>query len=152
MLPATVDRVSRHSPPAANEQIYEQTLQNVAFFACCPEMIDRRLEELDREWDIERALEMNMSIIALTGVTLGMVHDRRWLLLPMGVLGFFMQHALQGWCPPLPIMRRLGVRTQSEIEQERCALKALRGDFDIIAPTDEPATRFVAAAVAADLA
>jgi hypothetical protein len=45
------------------------------------------------------------------------------------VQGFFMQHALQGWCPPLPVFRRLGFRTQYEIEQERYALKAIRGDF-----------------------
>ncbi len=38
--------------------------------------------------------------------------------------------ALQGWCPPLPLLRRLGLRTAEEISQERNALKALRGDFD----------------------
>ena len=42
---------------------------------------------------------------------------------------FLLQHALQGWCPPLPLLRRLGVRTQAEIERERYALKAIRGDF-----------------------
>jgi hypothetical protein len=29
----------------------------------------------------------------------------------------------------VPILRRLGYRTQTEIERERTALKALRGDF-----------------------
>ena len=33
------------------------------------------------------------------------------------------------WCPPLPLVRRLGIRTLAEIEQERHALKALRGDY-----------------------
>jgi hypothetical protein len=55
--------------------------------------------------------------------------SRRWLALPALVAGFLMQHALQGWCPPLPVLRRLGFRTQREIDQERYALKALRGDF-----------------------
>jgi hypothetical protein len=45
------------------------------------------------------------------------------------VLAFLFQHALQGWCPPVPILRRLAFRTASEIEHERYALKALRGDF-----------------------
>jgi len=31
--------------------------------------------------------------------------------------------------PPVPLLRRLGVRTASEIEAERYALKAVRGDF-----------------------
>ena len=54
----------------------------------------------------------------------------RWLALPALVTGFLFQHAVQGWCPPLPILRRLGVRTAREIELERVALKMLRGDFD----------------------
>jgi hypothetical protein len=29
----------------------------------------------------------------------------------------------------MPVFRRLGVRTATEIEEERYALKALRGDF-----------------------
>jgi hypothetical protein len=44
-------------------------------------------------------------------------------------MGFLLQHAVQGWCPPLPLLRRLGVRTADEINEERYALKALRGDF-----------------------
>jgi hypothetical protein len=55
----------------------------------------------------------------------------------LAVQGFFMQHALSGWCPPLPVLRRLGFRTQYEIEQERYALKALRGDFQELPETSE---------------
>jgi hypothetical protein len=40
-----------------------------------------------------------------------------------------MQHVLQGWCPPLPLFRRAGFRTCEEIQIERAALKAVRGDF-----------------------
>jgi hypothetical protein len=35
----------------------------------------------------------------------------------------------QGWCPPLTVFRRLGVRTRREIDLERYAIKALRGDL-----------------------
>jgi hypothetical protein len=59
--------------------------------------------------------------------------------LPVVVAGFLLQHALQGWCPPLPVLRRLGVRTADEINQERYALKALRGDFAQADLHDEPA-------------
>jgi hypothetical protein len=38
-----------------------------------------------------------------------------------------MQHALQGWCPLLPLLRSVGFRTQYEIERERCALLAISG-------------------------
>lgn len=93
-------------------------------------MIDDRLEELDREWDTERTLEVNAATLALSGTLLGAFSSRRWLLLPGVVTAFLLQHGLQGWCPPLLVLRRLGIRTPQEIEAERYALKALRGDFD----------------------
>ena len=36
---------------------------------------------------------------------------------------FLLQHALQGWCPPVPILRRQGFRTRHEIDAERQALR-----------------------------
>jgi hypothetical protein len=63
---------------------------------------------------------------------------------------FFAQHALQGWCPPLPILRRHGVRAAREIERERYAIKALRGDFDSIpAPQAASVQHRVQAVIAA---
>lgn len=41
-------------------------------------------------------------------------------------------HAFQGWCPPVNLFRRLGVRTQREIDEERYALKLMLGDFAIV--------------------
>jgi hypothetical protein len=41
---------------------------------------------------------------------------------------FYLQHTLQGWCPPLPLLRRLGFRTPGEIEEERAELEALLAD------------------------
>jgi hypothetical protein len=69
--------------------------------------------------------------------------DRRFAVIPLVVGGFLLQHAVQGWCPPLPIFRRYGFRTQYEIEQERYALKALRGDFNQVRedPTARPSSR-----------
>jgi len=96
--------------------------------------IDERLAELDREWDIERALGANAGTIALASAALGYAVDRRFLLLTTLVFAFLANHALYGWCPPVPVMRRLGVRTMREIERERYALKALRGDFSAVPP------------------
>lgn len=93
------------------------------------ERIPSRLRELDAEWDIERTLEANASTLAFAGIVFGVTVDRRWLALPGIVTAFLFQHAVLGWCPPLPLLRRMGVRTAREIETERTALKALRGDF-----------------------
>ncbi|HEX6260329.1 MAG TPA: hypothetical protein VFZ51_06715 [Woeseiaceae bacterium] len=131
MLPETTERVARASAREINESILRETKDSVARCASGgPAAIQRRLDELDAEWDIERTLEANASSLVLIGLGLGTWVDRRFYLLPAVVAGFLLQHALQGWCPPLPVLRRLGVRTQSEIELERYALKALRGDFE----------------------
>lgn len=130
MIPSTVDRVPNQTSDKINEQIRRQTWRSLAHYGSAgPEAIDRRLAQLDQEWDIERTLETNASIALLLGVTLGTFVDKRFFALPAVVGGFLLQHAIQGWCPPLPVFRRLGFRTQAEIEQERYALKAMRGDF-----------------------
>jgi hypothetical protein len=128
-LPATTERVSINAAEPINRRIQRDTEARVAYFAARATEIPARLGELDREWDIERMLEANASTVAFTGVVLAATVHRRWLALPALVTGFLFQHALQGWCPPVPILRRLGFRTASEIDQERYALKALRGDF-----------------------
>ena len=130
MIPSTVERVPLHTAEHVNQWIRRQTEARVANFADgSPAAIDRRLAELDQEWDIERTLEANAATAVLIGVTLGATVDRRWFFFPAIVGGFLLQHAVQGWCPPLIWFRRMGVRTQSEIDYERYALKALRGDF-----------------------
>lgn len=134
MVASTVDRVPRHTSQDLNHQIEMQIADSVRGHAAHPEGIDRRLHELDREWDVERTLEANASTLAFTGVMLGAAVDKRWLALPAIVTAFLFQHAVQGWCPPLPILRRLGFRTASEIDTERYALKALRGDFGPLGP------------------
>jgi hypothetical protein len=134
VFPTTVDRVPRHTPTDVNRRIREQTEQSVAAaLAGGGEAIEERLRELDREWDIERTLETNAAAVSLVGLGLGALVHRGFYALPAVVATFLLQHALQGWCPPLPIFRRLGVRTAREIDEERYALKVLRGDFGTVA-------------------
>jgi hypothetical protein len=130
MIPETTTRVTRHTAAHVNAEIRRRTEASIARTAAGGvEAIDRRLAELDREWDIERTLEANAAAVSLLGLTLGATAGRRWFLFPAVVAGFLLQHAIQGWCPPVPLFRRLGFRTQTEIDHERYALKVLRGDF-----------------------
>jgi hypothetical protein len=131
MIPATTTRVSQNTPEEINERIRHETEESVAAcLAAGRDAIDHRLRKLDHEWDIERTLEANAASIALIGLGLGAFVDRKWFALPVVVCGFLLQHAIQGWCPPVPVFRRLGVRTASEIDEERYALKSIRGDFE----------------------
>jgi hypothetical protein len=126
----TSDRVQRFTDEAVNWRIEAATGARIRRLARNPLGIERRLRELDREWDIERVLETQAAVVVLTGLVMGWRRGRHWLALPGLVSAFLFQHATQGWCPPLGLLRRLGVRTSREIEIERVALKILRGDFD----------------------
>ncbi|MCS6289707.1 MAG: DUF2892 domain-containing protein [Nitrospira sp.] len=130
MIPATTSRIELSTDDEVNDRIRRQTERNISHFVKQDtHEIAGRLEELDREWDVERTLEANAASVALLGLGLGTVVDRRFFLLPGIVAGFLLQHAIQGWCPPVPVFRRLGFRTANEIAFERYALKLLRGDF-----------------------
>lgn len=128
------DRVREATPSSINQKIETDTWQKVASYSGkTAAEISARIKELNREWDIERYLGVNMSTLALIGVALSYFVHINWLILPAIVLAFFFQHAVQGWCPPLPILRMFKIRTSKEIEQEKYALKIIRGDFKNLA-------------------
>jgi hypothetical protein len=125
------DRVKEASPSSVNEKIERETWRTVGSYSNrSTAEISARIKELNKEWDIERYLGVNMSTLALIGVALTYFVHINWLILPAIVLVFFFQHSVQGWCPPLPILRLFKIRTRKEIEQEKYALKIIRGDFD----------------------
>ena len=125
LIAETAHRAERHTPEKINRQIHDATRRRVRSLRRDPAALRARLHQLDREWDIERCLETGSATLTLTGLALGVLVNRRWLLLSGVVQGFFRQHALQGWCPPLPAFRAMGVRTQREIEEERHEILAL---------------------------
>lgn len=126
---ATVKRVPSHTAPHINAEIRKAIEERIEYFSKHSGEIETRLTELDREWDIERTIEANAATLSFLGVILGATVNVRWLFLPFVVTGFLFQHSVQGWCPPVPILRSMGFRTADEINKERYALKALRGDF-----------------------
>lgn len=135
------DRVQAHTAERINQRIHESARRRVLTASAENEaQLSERIRKLDHEWDIERWLEMNASALALTGTVMGLLWNRKFFAIPCLVLPFLFQHALQGWCPPVPILRRRGVRTQREIDEEKFALKALRGDFERLRSNAAPVT------------
>jgi hypothetical protein len=115
---------------ARNQRIQARTLHDVtSYFDASDHELNARIEELEKEWNLERALEANGAALALIGLALGISTDRRFFGLTILASGCLLQHALFGWTPPLPLLRRLGIRTSPEIQQEILALRILRGDF-----------------------
>lgn len=139
LLP-TARRVAWNTSGKVNADIRGRTLKNMER-AIDSGDLDGAIRRMDREWDTERVLETNAACLLLLSLGLGVAKDRRWLWLTGGVAAFLLQHALQGWCPPLPVIRVLGVRTAGEIGVERTALKSLRGDFTGVGRDTESALR-----------
>jgi hypothetical protein len=136
----TTDRVRAQTAAQINDDIDRRAGRRLVRAAGAPPAaLSRLIADLDEEWDIERWLETNASAVALTGTVLGLFVNKKFLLLPCLVLPFLLQHAIQGWCPPVPLLRRKGVRTRREIDAEKYALKALRGDFSALKRNGEPA-------------
>ena len=79
-------------------------------------------------------LEANASSLILLSLGLSRLHSRKWLWLATAAPAFLLQHAIQGWCPPIALIRRLGVRTRKEIEVERTALKAFSVSSKVLPP------------------
>jgi hypothetical protein len=91
----------------------------------------RRLAELDREWDLDRALMVAFAVLGGGSATASLIEASRrgrpgpFAGLFAAQLGFLVLHAVRGWSPPVAVLRRLGFRTRQEIEAERSALEDL---------------------------
>jgi glutathione S-transferase len=126
------DRVRERTSPRVNRRIDLSTAASLdRFVDADPATIARHLDDLDREWDIDRAV---MAVFAGAGGIAGLLSLGRWLsgkkpgraAAVLAVqLGFLFHHARSGWCPPVAVLRRLGFRTRMEIEEEKRALLAL---------------------------
>ncbi len=132
------DRVRHHSSVVANDRIDAQTMHGFETSVRQGRgSIVRRLTQLEKEWDIDRALMVNFAIAGGVAFLIGMrryttsgllSRKRKGFLYLFGAqLGFLLLHGIVGWCPPVPVFRRLGFRTSREIEGERRALEQVLG-------------------------
>lgn len=129
LVSAYIDQVRAHSSAPVNALIDAGIRERLYLYAKSPQLIDKRLVELEREWDIDRMLETLASTGGMVGLLLGLTRRRRFLLLPALLLPTLMLHATQGWTPQMHVLRRFGLRSRHEIAAEKYALKMLRGDF-----------------------
>lgn len=125
------DRVRKNSSHTVNNSIDQEIAQHVNDMSNkSPEAINERIRQLEQEWDVERNIEVIAPSLILGGLALGTLVSKKWLVLPGVVAAFLLQHGIRGWCPPVPVLRFFNIRTKGEIDREKYALKALKGDFE----------------------
>jgi hypothetical protein len=125
--PWHVERDARNSDAAIAVERRAGIQDSLRYHTARRQEIPVRLAELDREWDLDRAIAASAGAVTLAGLALTALVDRRFVALPAMVGGFLLQHAIQRRCPPVTLLRRIGFRTAREICEERSGLKMLQG-------------------------
>lgn len=144
------DAVRDHTPGQLNHRIDSAVEKRVACLAALERQdITRRLGQLEKTVDVGRAIDLTAGLVTLLGVGLHAKQGGRWWLLPLAASAMLVQRALTGSALAVPLFRRLGLRTRSEIDVEKYALKALRGDFSRVPHEGGPRLLANAALVAA---
>jgi hypothetical protein len=113
--------------PGHRRAEFEQHLARIAEVG--PTAISDRLCELDRQWTASRLSKATAGALILAGLPLA-VFVNPWFAVVPAVGGLLLAQyafARRSWLDGL--FRVIGYRTGGEIDEERFALKALRGDF-----------------------
>jgi hypothetical protein len=145
------DEVRTHTPVVVNRRIDEHVESCVRYMAQKGDRAEmsRYLERLEREWDISRALTVAASAASALGLLLGRRDGGGWRVLSVLATALLLQHGVFGFGPMSGLLRMMGVRTRREIDLEKFAIKALRGDFERIPNDGGPLAKANAALVAA---
>lgn len=122
------DNLANGSGKGANGE-QKRTERNSLVVSEASLRVDGRITELEKEWDVERTVELNCAVLAIAGTALGALVNKRWFALPVLAAAFLAQNSIQGWNPLVPLFKKFGFRDKKEINREKYALKALRGDF-----------------------
>lgn len=127
--PPSKDLIRERTRASSNERIGRATQHAIDSAVTSPEQIQARLGELDREWDVDRALMLNFAVVGGLSASLmvrNLLRERKlggWGVFFITQMGFLAHHAIRRWCPPLPVFRRLGFRSSREINEERSTLE-----------------------------
>lgn len=115
----TAKHVTCNTSECIDEKIENKTHERAALYEQAePEELYERLSDLECEWDTERVMGTGTAGLVIAGLVLGLTQSRAWFALT-GAAGLLMLlHAL-GVCPPLPLIRRFGIRTANEINHEK---------------------------------
>jgi len=94
-----------------------------------PQAIEERLAQLDREWSAGRVTKLTLAVIIGGGLALTFWVSPFWAVLPALAAVSLLQALFTRDSLLAELFGRVGFRPGCDIEQEKLALRALRGDF-----------------------
>jgi len=97
-----------------------------------PLAVNQRLTELEREWTTGRLVKAVTGAMLIVGIALGGFLHPYWLLLTALAGAVLVQYWFFRHSSLSELFRNFGFRTGAEIEDERLALRVLRGDFRLL--------------------
>jgi hypothetical protein len=110
----------------------------IAYYSRHPEEIDERLAELNREWDSMKVAVVASAGISLVGLAVALSRGSKRALIPLAVIqGVLLRQTISPSTCNQSALSRIGIRHRREIEAERVALKAVRGDFQSLPDTPQ---------------
>lgn len=107
-----------------------------------PAALSERLRALDEEPDLETVTSLALAGAGTAGLIFGFLGSRLWRLLAWISLPLLFEHARGNLQAPAHFLKSLGLRSRREIQDERNALKSLRGDFQHVKPKSRDTAPF----------
>ena len=106
------------------------TQENINHYYHNKSHISNRLKQLEKETSIEQIFQLHDAANVSAGLLLTVATGKKkWLLLPLLVTVVQSVQAVNGFRLGTALLRKYGFRTKADIDKEKYALKALRGDF-----------------------
>lgn len=94
-----------------------------------PQALSDRLDQLDREWSAGRMTKATLGVLIVAGLALTALANPWWLILPAVGGLFLLQYLFSRTSWLGATFQEMGFRSGAEIDQEKFALRTLRGDF-----------------------
>jgi len=122
----TCNQANAPHGPSAHDARLQSSLKAVIDGG--PAAISERLDQLDREWTTGRATKATAAVLLVAGMALTLLNPW-WLILPAIGGAMLLQYLFGRRSLAGAFFHALGLRSGCEIEQEKFALRTLRGDF-----------------------
>jgi len=94
-----------------------------------PDAIGERLAHLDHAWTAGRASKAVTGVMIVVGLALGLTVSPWWFVLPAAAGIVLVEYLFTRQSVLGVAFRAMGLPSGADVEQEKLALKALRGDF-----------------------